>query len=148
LVFLALLFGVLWIAAVVLSRNADDLDVRLGDDVFEVGRVDRLADEIEERGPLLFPGLVGPAGSRPVGLEHTGGDDFRGWRVFSLVPEGEPSSCLVSLDEAPGELLGCDGQPVAVEELPTADDVLIVIEADSGRLVLDLRSATTTSAGS
>jgi hypothetical protein len=143
-VFIAVLFGVLWVAAVILSRNADDLDVRLGDDVFTVGRVDDLADEIEESGPLLFPGLVGPAGRRPVGLDHTGGNDFAGWRVFSLVPRGAPQSCVVSQNDETGTLADCDGRPVDVDDLPPAQDVQLIIEADSGRVVLDLRSATTT----
>jgi hypothetical protein len=146
-VFLALLFGILWIAAVILSRNADDLDVRLGDDVFAVGRIDRLADEIAERGPLLFPGLVGPAGERPVGLDHTEGNDAQGWRVFSLVPPGAPADCLVSQDPTTGALADCEGRSVAVADLPTPDDVVVIIDADTGQLVLDLRSATTTTAG-
>jgi hypothetical protein len=145
--FIALLFGILWLAAVVLSRNADDLDVRLGDDVFEVGRVDRLADEIAERGPLLFPGLVGPAGERPVGLDHAGSTDTEGWRVFSLRPPGTPPGCLVTQDEATGALADCDGRPIATADLPAAEDVVVVIDADSGELSLDLRSATTTIAG-
>ncbi len=144
--FIALLLGVLWIAALILSRNADDFDVRLGDDVFKVGRVDDVADEIEDRGPLLFPGLIGPAGRRPVGLNHDGVNDFQGWQVFSLRPRGAPASCLVSLDQETRTLTDCDGNPVVAADLPVPDDVLLVIEADSGRLTLDLRSATTTTA--
>jgi hypothetical protein len=144
--FIALLFGILWLAAVILSRNADDLDVRLGDEVFEVGRIDRLADEIEERGPLLFPGLVGPAGERPVGLDHTGDNDVEGWRVFHLQPAGAPAGCLVTQDEATGALADCAGLPVAVADLPAAEDVIVVIDADNGQLSLDLRTATTTTA--
>jgi hypothetical protein len=147
MMFIALLFGILWLAAVILSRNADDLDVRLGDDVFEVGRVDRLADEIEQRGPLLFPGLVGPAGERPVGLDHAGGNDAEGWRVFDLRPAGAPAGCLVTQDEATGALADCDGRTVDAADLPAAGDVIVVIDADSGELSLDLRSATTTTAG-
>ena len=43
---LAALFGLLWLIAVVVSGNADQNDARIGADVFEVGRVDRLADSV------------------------------------------------------------------------------------------------------
>ena len=56
----------LWGVAVVASGNADK--VRLGAPTFQVGRADRLADTVTKGGPLLFPGLVGPAG-RVVAFE-------------------------------------------------------------------------------
>ena len=106
---LALLFGFLWLIAVVVTRNADDADRRIGADVFEVGRVDRLADSVEASGPILFPNLSGPAGERPVGLVHDGATDFEGWRVFSLLPTANASGCLVSLDRETKELVDCAG---------------------------------------
>ena len=83
---LAAVFGLLWLIAVVVTRNADEHDRRVGADVFEVGRVDRLADAVARDGPILFPNLAGPAGRRPVGLAHDGASDFEGWQVFSLRP--------------------------------------------------------------
>ena len=135
---LAALFGLLWLMAVFVTRNADDADRRIGADVFEVGRVDRLADSVERDGPLLFPNLIGPAGERPVGLVHDGSTDFEGWRVFSLQPPGSTSDCLVQVDRSTKELEDCDGRIIDVSTLPDATRVVILIDA-GGTLTLDLQ---------
>ena len=85
---IAVVFGLLWLIAIVVTHNANESNRRVGADVFEVGRVDRLSDSVARNGPILFPNLVGPAGERPVGLAHDGASDFEGWRVFSLRPAG------------------------------------------------------------
>ena len=95
---IAAVFGLLWLIAVVVTHNANESNRRVGADVFEVGRVDRLADSVTRNGPILFPNLVGPAGQRPVGLAHDGASDFEGWRVFSLRPSGNAPDCLVQVD--------------------------------------------------
>jgi hypothetical protein len=66
--------------------------------------------------------------------------------VFHLQPAGAPAGCLVTQDEATGALADCAGLPVAVADLPAAEDVIVVIDADNGQLSLDLRTATTTTA--
>jgi hypothetical protein len=135
---LAAVFGLLWLIAVVVTRNADESDRRIGADVFEVGRVDRLADSVARDGPILFPNLAGPAGRRPVGLAHDGPSDFEGWRVFSLRPAGGDASCLVSVDRTTKALEDCHGQVFTVDQLPPAERVEIVIDPD-GTLTLDLQ---------
>jgi hypothetical protein len=135
---IAALFGILWLIAVVVTRGADEHNRRVGADVFEVGRVDRLADSVAKNGPILFPNLAGPAGQRPVGLDHERTTDFDGWRVFSLRPAGNGPDCLVSLDRATKELGDCNGQVYAVADLPPAERVEIVIDRD-GTLTLDLQ---------
>jgi hypothetical protein len=105
LAFLALLALILWGAAVALSRG-DDVDVQVGDDVFRAGEAAALADEIAD-GPLLFPGLVGTAGTRAIGVHHAGGDPRRGWTVFSIVR----GSCVLEVDRATLELIDpCTGE--------------------------------------
>jgi len=135
---LVLLFGFLWLIAVVVTRNADDADRRIGADVFEVGRVDRLADSVEANGPILFPNLSGPAGERPVGLVHDGATDFEGWRVFSLQPPANAPDCLVSLDRETKELVDCKGVTFTPDELPDAERVVVLID-EGGTLTLDLQ---------
>jgi hypothetical protein len=135
---IAALFGLLWLIAVVVTRSADEQNRRVGADVFEVGRVDRLADSVAKDGPMLFPNLAGPAGKRPVGLTHTGPTDFEGWRVFSLRPTGNAADCLVALDRGTKELQDCNGRVYQVADLPPAERVEIVIDRD-GTLTLDLQ---------
>ena len=126
---LALLFGFLWLIAVVVTRNADDADRRIGADVFEVGRVDRLADSVEANGPILFPNLIGPAGERPVGLVHDGATDFEGWRVFSLLPAGNARRLPRPFDRETKELVDCTGVTFTTpHELPDAERVVVLID--------------------
>lgn len=141
LVALALVFGLLWLTAVVVSRNVNEGNARIGSDVFEVGRVDRLAESVERNGPILFPNLVGPAGERPVGLVHEGPTDFEGWRVFSLRPAGGSTDCLVQVDRATKRLEDCTGRVFDARELPDAERVVVLI-ADDGTLTLDLQPGT------
>jgi hypothetical protein len=135
---LALLFGFLWLIAAVVTRNADEADRRIGADVFEVGRVDRLADSVERNGPILFPNLSGAAGERPVGLVHDGATDFEGWRVFSLRPSGNAADCLVSVDRETKQLVDCAGEEFTPDRLPDAERVVVLID-DEGTLTLDLQ---------
>jgi len=125
----------LWAVAAVASGHADQ--VRLGAPTFQVGRSDRLADLIAKDGPLLFPGLVGPAGKRPVGLDHRSANDAEGWHVFSLVPAGAAPDCLVAQDRASKRLVDCHGQAVDAADLPDAPGVSVTVTA-KGQVVLDL----------
>ncbi len=122
----------------VVSGNADQKDARIGADVFEVGRVDRLADSVARDGPILFPNLIGPAGQRPVGLVHDGPTDFEGWRVFSLRPAGNADDCLVRVDRTTKGLEDCTGRRFDAADLPDAERVVILIDED-GTLTLDLQ---------
>jgi hypothetical protein len=96
--FLALLGLVLWGVAALVSHNADPNDVHLGSDEFVLKSLKAKAEHIAEDGPLLFPGLVGPAERQPIGIWHDGDVTTSGWRVFSLVPAGGPAQCVLQLD--------------------------------------------------
>jgi hypothetical protein len=134
-------FGLLWLIAVIVTHNANQTNRQVGADVFEVGRVDRLADSVARDGPILFPNLVGPAGKRPVGLTHDGPSDFEGWRVFSLRPTGNAADCLVEVDRQTKQLEDCQGTVWDPARLPAAERVDILIDKD-GTLSLDLQPGT------
>ena len=138
---IAAVFGLLWLIAVVVTHNANESNRRAGADVFDVGRVDRLADSVARDGPILFPNLVGPAGRRPVGLAHDGASDFEGWRVFSLRPAGNAPDCLVQVDRQTKQLEDCHGAVFAPAQLPDAERVVVQIDKD-GTLSLDLQPGT------
>jgi hypothetical protein len=131
LAFFALLALALWGAAALLSKG-DDVDVQLGDDVFRAGEAAALADEVAG-GPLLFPGLIGTAGTRAIGVYHQGVDPTRGWTVFSI----ERGTCVLEVDRATLDLRDpCTGQRfpangAGLPPLPWSVD-------DDGDLIIDL----------
>jgi hypothetical protein len=121
----------IWGVAVLTSRQSS-LDVRLGDQTFQGGRAERLADEIADRGPIFY-GDIGDTGSgdkRDIILQHLG-DDFReGWYAFRAQPPGEARDCTwqwqpdeelfrAACDEsltAPADGEGLESYPVVVDE--------------------------------
>lgn len=98
LAFLALLGLALWGVAALVSHNADPNDVNLGSNEFVLKSLKAKAARIAAEGPLLFPGLVGPAEREPIGIWHDGDVTTSGWRVFSLVPPGGGPGCVLQLD--------------------------------------------------
>jgi hypothetical protein len=109
--FFALLGLVLWGVAALVSGSSK-VEVKLGDNVFEPGQADHLAQEIKTNGPILFPGLVGTAGTRAIGVYHEGDDAAQGWHVYSLVPPGEGPQCVLTLDRSTLQLVdsACSGK--------------------------------------
>jgi hypothetical protein len=78
---------VLWLS----SRN--DIHVRLGDDRFQDYDAESGADEIAQRGPILFPD---PANrGRDIYLQHLGDDPAQGWLAFDARPLGEARDCFL-----------------------------------------------------
>src|SRR5262245_17756132 len=90
LAFFAVLGLVLWGVAALVSGGGSSVRVNLGDNVFEPGDAADVSKEVADNGPILFPGLVGQAGVRAIGVYHVGTDPNTGWKVYSIVPPGEP----------------------------------------------------------
>lgn len=67
------------------------IEITLGDDVFEAGRADSIADEIAENGPIRYADLVG--GRQNIILQHLGDDPLIGWYAFDLIRPGQPPEC-------------------------------------------------------
>lgn len=96
----ALIGLALWGVATLVSTSAGDgsrLEVNLGDDTFDVGPSDSLAEEIAAQGPLLFPGLLGPDKGY-IYVSHIGSEPGRGWYAFEATPPGGPITCAVEWD--------------------------------------------------
>lgn len=83
-----------------------DVDVRLGDDRFDAGRVEQRAATIADGGPILFPDVA--RFTRAIYLDHRGEDPTRGWlAVGAFVPDSP--ECVLNFDTDAGEYVSsCD----------------------------------------
>ena len=102
LVFFAVLGLMAWGIAAWLSRSAGPGESNLGEDTFNMGSAKSRAEEIVERGPLLFPGLVS-ADEGYIVVNHAGTDELAGWAAFAAVPPGSTIECAVQWQEAAQE---------------------------------------------
>ena len=86
----AVVVGIVLVGVVLNLATDPDVDVNLGDDVFEVGRATNLAPEIAERGPLLFQAL---RGTRDIYVQHLGTEPREGWMTFDAYATGSDRTC-------------------------------------------------------
>lgn len=82
----------LWVAATVAS-NESSLDVGLGDQTFQGGSAEELAEEIDERGPIIY-GDVSGSKERDLILQHLGTDVAEGWYAFRAQPPDKDRECV------------------------------------------------------
>jgi hypothetical protein len=97
-------------AGVALLASRGEVDVNLGDDVFSGQDAERLAAEIEDRGPILYADTAG--GSRDIVVTHRGDNPEEGWLALAARPPGAPRQCSIqSRDrDEPFRLLDPDGE--------------------------------------
>jgi hypothetical protein len=98
LAFFAMLGLVAWGIAAWVSTSAGPggkVQVNLGEDVFNMGPAKQRAQEVAERGPLLFPGLVA-ADEGYIVVNHSGTEPLAGWKAFAAVPPDRASSARCS----------------------------------------------------
>ena len=136
----AILIAVAFAVATLASRG--DVEIRLGDDRFDAGQVESIADEIEEEDglPLLYQDLVN--GDRHLYVQHLDRRATRGWVAFGAFDPERPD-CLVELDREERVLRNTCDEAVTypldgtgLRYYPTA------VEDD--RLYVDLNELTTT----
>jgi hypothetical protein len=106
----ALAIGLIVVVAafVALAASRGDVEIKLGDERFEAGRTESIADRIERDGglPALYPDLVNR--DRPIFVQHTGDDPDEGWVAFGAFDPDDPS-CLVEIDREARTLVNaCD----------------------------------------
>lgn len=134
----ALIAGGLWLVATLTSRT-DSFDVRLGDQTFQGGNAERLADEIAERGPIFY-GDVSDSGSgdaRDIILQHIGDDADEGWYAFRAQPPGQERDCTWTWQ--PDEELfraACDDGLTAPADGEGLESY--PVDVDDGKLDIDL----------
>ncbi|MGQ0433164.1 MAG: hypothetical protein ACT452_12240 [Microthrixaceae bacterium] len=132
--------GLTFLVAQAASRG--DVDIKLGDERFNAGQVESLADAIEDgRGlPLLFQDLVGR--DRHVFVQHLEQSPRRGWVAFGAFDPDDPS-CAVVIDRKAEALVNeCDERVTypldgtGLRYYPT--------EVDGNRLYVDINELSTT----
>ncbi len=81
----------LW-AVATFASNQPSLDVGLGDQTFQGGRAEELAEEIAEGGPIIY-GDVSGSKERDLILQHLGDDPQEGWYAFRAQPPDKDREC-------------------------------------------------------
>lgn len=133
----ATVFALVLLVLVSWLTSRGDVDVRLGPSRFEAGSVERMAAEIDERGPIPYQD---PASrGRDIYLNHVGDEVDEGWvAVGALAPGQDDRSCALRPDG--------DGfvDPCTDERYGARGDGLTTYatEVEDGRLYVDLRSST------
>lgn len=132
--------GTAFLVANLASRG--DVQVRLGDDRFDAGRVENLARIIEEDGqPILFPD---PANfSRSIYVDHQGRDPAEGWIALSAFVPDQPE-CTLTFDPDVDLFTIGDAQPESCDRditYPRSGAGLRVYATEvlDGRLTVDLQ---------
>jgi hypothetical protein len=147
LVVIGLIALMLWGFASFISGGDAGTSDRLAPSTLRIGSVTNVADEIVEKGPILFPGLGTTEGERTIVLDHTGDDPAAGWVVYYAYPADEDPSCAVEqVRNADGdgtrEFVDCNGRTIDVSELsPPSAGVNPVIE-NRRLLSIDLSGVT------
>ena len=122
------------------------VEIALGDDTFEAGRTDIIADEIRENGPIKYADLIG--GSQNIILQHLGEDDETGWYAFDLIRPGQPTTCQLDWN-ADAQVFrdSCDGTEVPATGFGQPSYPVEIVD---GRISIDFRAppAGSSSAGS
>lgn len=135
--FFALFFGGLWVVAGVINDRAEP-DSAVANRVFEVGKVEVLADAVATGGPLLLPDLRSTDGVRSVVLDHSGSDPATGWRVYYAYPADRDADCLATQVPGTRDFTDCEGRQLDVGDLQPPDNVRPIVE-NRTTLYIDLR---------
>ncbi len=135
-----LLLGLALLVALAASRG--DVEVHLGDDRFDAGKVSHIADSIaDEHGlPLLYADLVNR--DRPLFVQHLAKADDKGWVAFgAFVPE-DPK-CTIDIDRD-AKVLRDHCHPERTYRLDGTGLRHYPVSVEDGRLYVDINEQSTT----
>ncbi len=94
----ALVVAVIIVVTLVELARSGSVKSHLGASTLNVGRADDLAVQVAETGPLLLPDLTGS--TRPIWLQHLGGDPKLGWVGIQALNPGEKRTCVLAWQQA------------------------------------------------
>jgi len=124
------------VLVLVVNASSDrGVDVRLGDDEFEVGSTRRLAETVAGSGPLLFADLL-VGGDRDLRISHLGTDPDVGWYAFDARRPGTERRCNLEwqrveqqfIDPCTGEVVPADGGDLQQYPLRVTEDGILVVD--------------------
>ncbi len=123
-------------AGIALLAGSGGVDVRLGDDVFNAGQVERLAAAVERDGPIAIAD-ASPRRARDLYLQHLGPTPEEGWLAFSAQAPGAERRCLLQWLPAEEEFV----DPCSERRYPGDGEGLLRYPTmvEEGRLSVDLR---------
>ena len=78
------------------GRDSGSGGLKLGDDTFEAGELERISAEVADRGPILYSDVAG--GERDIYLTHLGEEQELGWFAFAAQQPGADRECFVEWD--------------------------------------------------
>ncbi|CAN5240256.1 hypothetical protein BH24ACT1_BH24ACT1_01820 [soil metagenome] len=119
-----------------LLANSGGVDMRLGDDVFRAGQVERLAGAIAREGPIAIPD-ASPERARDIYLQHLGNSPEVGWLAFAAQAPGAERTCLLQWEPAEEQFR----DPCSQERYPGDGEGLTQYPTTvtDGELAVDLR---------
>jgi len=126
---------------VALAASRGDVEINLGDERFNAGQTERLAEEIDDGGglPFLYQDLVGD--DRNLFVQHLGDDPEEGWIAFGAFDPDDPT-CAVLIDREEKVLVNeCDESITyalsgeGLRQYPTA--------VEGGRIYVDVNELST-----
>lgn len=132
--------GIAWFVAQAASRG--DVEIRLGDDRFDAGQVESIADAIDDEDglPVLVPDLVG--GQRNLFVQHLSDEADEGWVAFGAFDPDDPT-CAVQIDREAKVLVNACDESVTypldgtgLRYYPTS--------VEDGRIYVDINELSTT----
>ncbi len=133
-VLLAIVVGV----TLVELANNGTVKNHLGSPVFVAGRAKQLAPLVTQGGPIGLPPLLGS--TRPIYLQHLGGDEKKGWVAIQALIPGEGPKCVLRWDGAPRQFRDpCTGATFPADGTGLVRYPAVVLPSD--RIQVDLRTA-------
>lgn len=141
---LAAIGGLTWGLAAYTSRGGAESSEKLAPSTFEIGNVERLAETVEEEGPLYFPELGTAIGTRSIVVDHEGDVPADKWQVYWGYPADRPASCVVEQVPKSSSFIDCDGRTIDVTELSPPDADVHPRVVDRTTLFIDLLGPTVT----
>lgn len=120
------------------SSGTESFEVRLGDDRFAAGGVERRAASIADGGPILFSDVAG--GTRDIIVNHIGTEADEGWYAFSAQAAGSARDCFLQWQADDGDFEDCDGQRFPAD----GDDPALIqypVAIEDGNLYVDINFA-------